>query len=176
MKGGIGSASAVLPNGHILGALVAVNALGDIFDETTGRIVAGARSPNGHGWLAEDLAGTSFGTGSVSQSGTNTTLAVIATNAPWSKSDLAKLAQMAQTGLARAIRPVHTPMDGDIVFALSTAQEMAHEMPPGGWPFALAIAGAIAAQTLARAVVKAIYAATSLYSVPALHDLSANTK
>ncbi|WIG57355.1 MAG: hypothetical protein OJF49_000099 [Ktedonobacterales bacterium] len=176
VKGGIGSASTVLPDGHILGVLVAVNALGDIYDETTGHIVAGARSPNGHGWLAEDLAGTRFDAGSVSLSGTNTTLAVIATDAPWSKSDLAKLAQMANTGLARAIRPVHTPMDGDIVFALSTAHDTVHEEAQGGWPFALTIAGALAAQTLARAVVKAVYAATSLYNVPALHDLSANNK
>ena len=97
---------------------------------------------------------------------TNTTIAVIATDAPFSKAELAKLAQMAHDGLALAVRPTHTPLDGDVVFALSTAREAPTPAQPG-WQIALALAGAIAAQTLARAVVKAVRAATGLHGVPA---------
>jgi L-aminopeptidase/D-esterase-like protein len=173
-KGGIGSASALLPSGHTLGAIVAVNAVGDIYDPDTGRIVAGARAPDGHRWLAQSSpAATPY---DEQRPGTNTTLAVIATDATWGKAELGKLAQMAHDGLARAIRPVHTPMDGDVVFALSTArvtpdartQQMTAE---SAWPLQLALTGEIAAQTLARAVVKAVRAATSLHGVPALRDL-----
>lgn len=173
-KGGIGSASALLPSGHTMGALVAVNAVGDIYDPDTARIVAGARAPDGTGWLAPFSPPVAPYDGQAP--GTNTTLAAIATDAPWGKAELSKLAQMAHDGLARAIRPVHTPMDGDIVFALSTA----HATPDGAaqsataensWPLQLALTGEIAAQTLARAVVKAVRAATSLHGVPALRDL-----
>ncbi len=178
-KGGVGSASAELPGGHVLGALVAVNALGDIYDEATGRIVAGTRRPDGTGWLG---ASSAFAAPSMPSAnnvpatpapGTNTTLAVIATNAPWSKADLTRLAQMAHTGLARAIRPAHTPLDGDIVFALSTAREQPATDAPGAasWPFALAQAGALAAATLSRAVVRAVRAATALHGIPAAGDL-----
>ncbi len=186
-KGGLGSASVALPTGHTIGALVAVNAVGDVYDPDTGQIVAGARSPSGHGWLAQSTQ-TSTGEppsptappygGQVA--GTNTTLAVIATDAPWGKAELAKLAQMAHDGLARAIRPVHTPMDGDIVFALSTARQ-AQAAPTvqapdtTSWPILLAMTGEVAAQTLARAVVKAVRAATGLHGIPAARDLPART-
>jgi L-aminopeptidase/D-esterase-like protein len=172
MKGGVGSASATLPDGHIIGVLAAVNAGGDIYDETTGRIVAGARSPTGRGWLADDLAAGMPGPAAPPlRAGSNTTLAVVATDAPWSKAELAKIAQMAHDGLALAIRPAHTPMDGDVVFALSTARPGTAAPAPTGWPVALALAGALAARTLARAVVKAVQAATGLHGVPALRDL-----
>lgn len=173
-KGGIGSASALLPSGHTMGALVAVNAVGDIYDPDTGQIVAGARAPDGKGWLAQFKPAVIPFDGQAP--GTNTTLAIIATDAPWDKAELGKLAQMAHDGLARAIRPVHTPMDGDIVFALSTARSR----PDGSaqqaadavaWPIQLALTGEIAVQTLARAVTKAVRAATSLHGVPALRDL-----
>lgn len=173
-KGGIGSASALLPSGHIMGALVAVNAVGDIYDSDTGQIVAGARAPDGKGWLAQFSPGAAPYDGQAP--GTNTTLAIIATDAPWGKSELGKLAQMAHDGLARAIRPVHTPMDGDVVFALSTARATPDEpaqqvTAESAWPIQLALTGEVAAQTLARAVAKAVRAATSLHGVPALRDL-----
>jgi L-aminopeptidase/D-esterase-like protein len=173
-KGGIGSASALLPSGHTMGALVAVNAAGDVYDPDTTRVVAGARAPDGKGWFAQSgLVATSY---AGQTPGTNTTLAIIATDAPWGKAELGKLAQMAHDGLARAIRPVHTPMDGDIVFALSTARATSDgsAQPATGastWPIQLALTGEIAAQTLARAVVKAVRAATSLHGVPAVRDL-----
>lgn len=173
-KGGIGSASAVLPSGHILGALVAVNAVGDVYDPDTARIIAGARAPDGSGWLAQP--GPTAMPFSAQAPGTNTTLAIIATDAPWGKAELGKLAQMAHDGLARAIRPIHTPLDGDVVFALSTARASSDSSAQPctdatTWPVQLALTGEIAAQTLARAVVKAVRAATSLHGVPALRDL-----
>lgn len=181
-KGGMGSASGTLADGHTLGALVAVNAVGDVYDPATGRIVAGARGPSGAGWLAEEMGGD-VGRSSPPGAdgpklfpGANTTLAVIATDAPWGKAELAKLAQMAHDGLARAIRPVHTPFDGDTIFALSTARqdaatEGAATEATAGATLLLARAGAMAAETLARAVLKAVRAATGLHGVPALRDL-----
>ncbi len=181
-KGGIGSASAVLPDGHTIGALVAVNALGDVYDEASGRILAGARAPLG-GWLAEEPEEQRGQEPPASQGtapGTNTTLAVIATDGQWGKAELKKLAQMAHAGLAIAIRPVHTPLDGDAVFALSTARpEESHpESHQIGWPVTLSLtmAGTLAARTLSRAVAKAIRAATTLHGVPALGDLPRFTR
>jgi L-aminopeptidase/D-esterase-like protein len=178
VKGGVGSTSEQLPDGHVIGALVAVNALGDIYDAETGRLLAGARSPSSQRWRADDVVAARSGAqprtpppapdqGPVP--GTQTTLAVIATDASFTKAELAKLAQMAHNGLALAIRPVHTPFDGDVIFALSTARDAATAAPAGALP--LALAGATAAQTLARAVAKAIRAATGLHGVPALRDI-----
>lgn len=177
VKGGLGSASTVLPDGHVIGAIVAVNATGDVYDAETGCIVAGARSPSGQGWLADDLRtnpeGPAQGLESSPFPGANTTIAVVATDRLWSKAELSKIAQMAHDGLALAIRPIHTPFDGDTIFALSTARVTGATVPTGtGDPLALSIAGALAAQTLARAVTKAIHAATGLHGVPALRDLS----
>ena len=95
----------------------------------------------------------------------NTTLAVIATDARLSKAQATKLAQMAQDGLARAIRPVHTPFDGDTVFALATGRRAG---PP------LAILGAIAADVLAHAIERSVLEATSLGGLPAARDLMAS--
>jgi L-aminopeptidase/D-esterase-like protein len=174
MKGGIGSASARIAIGYTIGALVAVNALGDIYDEA-GKIVAGARSPSGHGWLTQDrAAGGGIPAGPAPFPSANTTIAVIATDLPLTKAELARLAQMAQDGLARAIRPVHTPFDGDTVFALSLARPDAPAEPVvAGSPLALLSAGILAAETLARAVVKAVRVATGLHGAPGVRDLPA---
>lgn len=176
VKGGLGSASAVLPDGGIVGALVAVNATGDVYDAETGRLVAGTRSPTGQGWLADDLRASPMspaqGLDTSPFLGANTTVAVVATDGAWSKAELAKMAQMAHDGLALAIRPIHTPFDGDTIFALSTARFAGASLPVGvAEPLALSMVGAMAAQTLARAVSKAIRAATGLHGVPALRDL-----
>ena len=174
VKSGVGSASARCATGEpatgnfTLGALVAVNALGDIYDPDTGQLVAGARHPSGAGWLR-----TSAATPTAQRSpfpGANTTLGVIATDAPVNKADLAKLAQMAHDGFALAIRPTHTPFDGDIIFALSTAPSAATAAPAS--PILLAQLGALAAQTVARSIVRAVQAATTLAGVPALRDLN----
>jgi L-aminopeptidase/D-esterase-like protein len=166
MKGGIGSASATLPDGHIVGALVAVNASGDIYDPESGALVVGARHPDG-GWLAQggdvERRETPF-------PGANTTIAVVATDAPLTKTEISKIAQMAHDGLALAIRPVHTPFDGDTVFALSTGHSDSPTTPAGA--IMVSMVGALAAQTLTRAVVKAARAATGLHGIPGLRDLS----
>lgn len=171
VKAGIGSASALLDpalGGFTLGALVAVNAVGDIFDAESGRLVAGARHPAGRGWLRDGPPPT-MAQGSPFP-GANTTLAVIATDAPLNKADLTRLAQMAHDGFALAIRPTHTPFDGDLIFALASAPGAATAGPAS--PILLAALGALAAQTVARAIVRAVREATSLAGIPALRDLS----
>jgi L-aminopeptidase/D-esterase-like protein len=169
VKGGIGSASAVLPDGHVVGALVAVNAVGDVYDIESGQLLAGARSPSGNGWLAREPVPAAHMPESAPFPGANTTLAVVATDAPFSKADLAKLAQMAHDGLALAIRPTHTPFDGDTLFALSMARTAGAGAQNNA--LALSLAGALGEQVVARAVAKAVRAATGLHGVPALRDL-----
>ena len=180
MKGGLGSASAHAPNGAVVGALAAVNALGDIYDASTGRILAGARRPDGQGWLAEMPENASVPGGEASAShapgslAANTTLAVVATDAPLTKAEANKLAQMAHDGIAWAIRPAHTPFDGDAVFTLSVTPPEAHQTAPtGSGPAALAQIGALAARVLARAIADAILSATSLHGVPAASEVGA---
>jgi L-aminopeptidase/D-esterase-like protein len=129
-----------------------------------------ARSPNGTGWLNAAVPTSGDTANPRLVPGAQTTLAVVVTDAPCSKADLTKIAGMAHDGLARAIRPVHTPLDGDIVFALSTAQGTDAGQPTS--PMAVGILGAIAAQALARAIVNAVRVATSLHGIPALRDIA----
>lgn len=163
-KSGIGSASAQLPDEHVMGALIVVNAVGNIYDDQSGELIAGARDPSGNGWFAPSTTATGTST---PFTGANTSIGVIATDAPFSKVELAKIAQMAHDGLARVIRPVHTPFDGDAIFAVSTA----HEVAPQPSAMAVGLAGALAAECMARAVVKAIRSATGLHGVPAISEL-----
>ena len=157
MMGGLGSASCVMDSGITIGALAAVNAAGTV---TIGD------SP--HFWAAPfemdgEFGGFGFPTtlpasarGVITKGARpqNTTLAVIATDAALAKADLKRLAMMAHTGLARAINPVHTPIDGDIVFAMSTGDRHLADGPLG-----LGVLGAVAANTLARAIARGIYEA-----------------
>src|SRR5262249_56651388 len=112
-----------------IGTLVAVNAVGDVYDSESSRILAGARDPTGQGWLLRVPAPAAATPTSAPFPGANTTLVVVATDAPFAKAELTKLAQMAQDGLALAIRPAHTPFDGDTVFALSTSRAGAAGAP-----------------------------------------------
>lgn len=164
MKGGIGTASVTLPNGLIVAAIVAVNAVGDIVDPATGRVVAGVRTEDGKA-LADARALLMNGTldsAAAPRPGGNTTIAVVATNARMSKSDINRVALMADDGLARAIRPAHTTGDGDTVFALATNQ----------WgPASSTMVGALAAEVLAEAIVRAVSQAQSLGGLPAARDL-----
>jgi L-aminopeptidase/D-esterase-like protein len=175
LKGGLGSASATLAGGGVVGALVAVNALGDVYDPATGALLAGARHPSGAGWLVELGPPLAYPFGmdaSASAPGANTTIAVIATSLPLSKAEAGKVAQMAHDGLALAIHPAHTPFDGDTVIALSLASAEARAQAPAGvGPLLLAQVGALAAHVLARAVADAVRSATGLHSTPALRDL-----
>ncbi|MEP7198613.1 MAG: P1 family peptidase, partial [Chloroflexota bacterium] len=110
MKGGLGCASRQIEGEVIVAALVVVNAVGDVVDPRAGQIIAGARNADSNGFVNEDTIRDAVS--SIAPL-TNTTLAVVATNAAITKSGATKIAQMAHDGLARAIRPAHTAMDGD---------------------------------------------------------------
>ena len=124
MKGGIGSAS-VTVNGITVAALVAVNAVGDVIDPASGEVVAGARSADGARRIGTTRALLAGEVPRLLQPGAATTIGVVATDAALDKAQCRKLASMAHDGLARSIWPVHTPFDGDTVFALSTARDVA---------------------------------------------------
>jgi L-aminopeptidase/D-esterase-like protein len=163
MKGGLGSASIKLPGGLVIGALAAVNCVGDVVDPDTGQLLAGARTEDGKG-LADSLAQLRRGvTGGVAGWGENTTLGIVAANVAWTKAEATKVAQMAHDGLALAIRPAHMPFDGDTVFALGTGGG-----PVGGL---LGTIGALAADVLALAVVSAVMHAESFEGFVAYRDL-----
>ncbi|PJF37227.1 MAG: peptidase S58 [Candidatus Thermofonsia Clade 1 bacterium] len=153
-KGGIGSAALQLGNGLIVAALIAVNALGDVVDEE-GRIIAGAHQ-DGKFVGALNLLQLHN-----SVPPTNTLIGVVATNARLSKADLKTVAAAAHDGIAQAIRPAHTPFDGDTIFSLATGQVEAN----------LLTVNAFAAQVTATAIRNAVRQAESLGGVPALRDL-----
>jgi L-aminopeptidase/D-esterase-like protein len=170
MRGGLGSASERLPDGLIVAALVAVNAVGDVRDPRTGMLVAGARAADGLG-LADTLAVLRAGGLAAPALGDprprgNTTIGVVATNAALGKAELAKVAQMAQDGLARTIQPVHTPWDGDTLFALGL----------GGQRADVLVVGTLAAEAVANAVLRAVRTARSLPGLPAAGDLAAQSR
>lgn len=158
MKGGLGSASTLLADGTLVGALVIVNALGDVIDPRTQQVVAGARSPSGTGFLAANPFG-------------NTTIAVVATSAALTKEQANRIAHMAHDGMAQVIRPAHTMFDGDTVFALALgpAAQQLHASPLAA--IQVSTIGAAAAAALARAIMKAVRNATTLHGIPAVSDL-----
>lgn len=160
MKGGIGSATVSLEGvsaGVLVSALVAVNAFGDVVDPSSGEIVAGTR-----GARAGEMAGTARQIRKGVRGGgfrkENTTLAVVATNAGLTKAEAARLAQMASAGMARAISPVFTMFDGDIVFALSSGQQRAD----------LNALGVAAAEAVSQSILRAVRSARGLGGVPGL--------
>ncbi len=161
MKGGIGTAS-VQVGAITVGALVAVNAIGDVVDPSTGRVVAGARTADGQSLLGSMQALLRGELPAHLQAGMATTLGVVATDAVLTKAQAGKVAQMAQDGLARSINPVHTMTDGDTVFALATGAS--------GLPGNVTLIGALAAEVMAAAVLRAVHAATRLGG-PGLPDL-----
>jgi len=162
MKAGVGSYSITLPNGLSVGAIVAVNAVGDIIDPDTGRIVAGVRNPDGTFADARKIL-RSGQAGQAPRPGENTTIGLVATNARLTKTQAQRMALMADDGFARAIFPSHTVGDGDTVFALATGQ----------WAGEVNVTqiGALAADVMARAIVRAATEATGLPNIPAARDL-----
>jgi L-aminopeptidase/D-esterase-like protein len=163
MRGGLGTAAITAPGGLVVAALVAVNAVGDVVDPATGRIVAGVRTPDGKG-LAD--ARVLMRTGALAPSGAvgrNTTIGVVATNATLTKAQAKKVAQMAQDGLARAIWPSHTTVDGDTIFALATGGR-------AGAPDVMTI-GSLGADVVAEAVLRAVRAAKGIPGYPAAGEL-----
>jgi len=176
MKGGIGTASADLGGGVVVGAIVAVNAFGDVVEN--GKIVAGARSKNigpvhlgAPGYFADTLTvmtqiaargktilhfargGDPLGGGTG-----NTVIGVVATNTKLTKEEVNKVAQMAHDGLARTIRPAHTMLDGDTLFALATGDKSAD----------VNIIGAYAAEVVAQAILNGVRAAEAVPGWPAV--------
>ncbi len=157
MKSGIGSASLTLGSGVMVAALVAVNALGDVIDPETGKIIAGARTaPNSRDFI-NSAAAMRHGTGGPGFRG-NTTLAVVATNAKLDRVQINKVAALASLGVARTISPVNTMSDGDMTFALSLGKEAA----------SVDAVGVAAAEALAIAVVRAVRAAKTVGGIPGL--------
>ena len=160
MKGGVGSAAIRLPDGLVVAALVVVNAAGDVVDPATGQVVAGVRGDDGR--LADARQLLRHGHVERPPAGAQTTLAVVATNATLTKAEATRVAQVAHDGLARAIAPAHTPVDGDVVFALATGR--------GEGPADLLVVGALAADAVADAVLSAVRAAEGLPDIPAVRD------
>jgi L-aminopeptidase/D-esterase-like protein len=166
MKGGIGSACLTV-DGVTVGAIIACNALGDVVDPATGRPLAGARTKNGRSLLDSRRAILKGDAPKPLLAGTNTTIGVIATDAPITKAQATRLATMAHDGLARAINPVHTMSDGDTLFALGTGRA---KRSPG-----MMVLGTMAAEATAQAVVRAVRAAQSVrigkLHLPAMRDM-----
>jgi L-aminopeptidase/D-esterase-like protein/GNAT superfamily N-acetyltransferase len=183
-KAGIGTASVDLGGGVIVGAIVAVNAFGDVIEPSTGQILAGARKPDllkkpdflpalavrpgekpgfsAHVHFADTLATAKGLIGKTvlrfARGGENTVIGVVATNAKLDKEQVCKVAQMADDGLARAVRPAHTLYDGDTIFALSLGAKSAD----------VNLVGAYAAEMVARAIVNAVLAAEPAGGLPAV--------
>jgi len=167
MKSGIGSASLEIGAGVVVGALAAVNAFGDVIDPQNGQILAGARSRDvgplhigAPGYFADTLQvmQTLIGrTALAFGSRENTVIGVVASNARLNKEEINKVAQMAHDGLARAVRPAHTMLDGDTIFALATGEHAAD----------VNIVGAFAAQVFAQAIINAVRAAKPVAGLPA---------
>jgi L-aminopeptidase/D-esterase-like protein len=157
MKSGIGSCTVTLPNGVMVSSLVAVNAVGDVIDPSTGKIVAGARKSAASreflnsAELYKERPPAGF-------RGRNTTLCVVATNAKLTKVEAKKLAQLGSLGMARAINPVNTMDDGDIVFALSVGSQSAD----------IGALGVAAAESVAESILRAVKLAKTLGGIPGL--------
>lgn len=170
MKSGIGSASIHIGKGVIVGALAAVNAFGDIIDPGSGKIVAGARAAKtgpfkigATAYFADTLQVMKSGIGRAVlnlATRTNTVIGVVALNVSLNKTQMTKVAQMAQDGVARTIRPAHTLLDGDTVFALATGNKKVD----------VSIAGAYAAEALSLAILRSARMAASAGGLPGLYS------
>jgi L-aminopeptidase/D-esterase-like protein len=170
MKSGIGTASMDIGGGVMVGAIVAVNAFGDVIDPQTSQIIAGARATKvgpvklgAKGYFADTLMVMRSLIGRTAlnfASRANTVIGVIATNAKLDKNETNKIAQMAHNGLALTIRPAHTMFDGDTIFALATDKKNAD----------VNIVGAFAVEVMAEAVLRGVRAAKSIAGLPAASD------
>jgi L-aminopeptidase/D-esterase-like protein len=164
MKSGLGSAAISIGSGLVVGALVVVNAIGDILDPSTGAILAGVRKP-GSDEFADSLQVMKSMLGKKephsARSVSSTVIGVVATNARLTKEEANKMAQMGQNGVARSVRPAHMMLDGDTLFALSTGRDRAD----------VNLIGAYAAEMVAEAVVRAVKAAEGIPGIPAWRDL-----
>ena len=165
MKSGLGS-YALQVEGLQVGALVAVNCLGDVVDPLTGEKLAGPLSDDGRTMVdTEEIMIRSFAEKKDLFSG-NTTIGVVATNAALTKAQAAKFASMAQNGYARTMRPAHSMVDGDTIFALAT----------GGIEADLSVVGLLAARVMERAVIAAVKSAESLCGLKCYADIRSTGK
>lgn len=160
MKTGIGSFAIEL-GGLQIGAVVAVNALGDIYDWKTGQKIAGLLAPDRKSFRSTEEELARRITKIENRFANNTTLGVVLTNASFGKAQLCKIAGMAQDGFARSIRPVHTTADGDSIYAVSLGDIEADQD----------LVGALGAEVMSEAIKRAVYAAESAYGFPAAGDL-----
>jgi L-aminopeptidase/D-esterase-like protein len=169
LKGGLGSASWRTRDGFEIGAVAAVNAFGSVLMPGLPNFWAAPLERNeefgGHGTSPMPIGDLEPEIAKTALAGTNTTLGIVATNATLTKADARRLAIMAQDGLARAIRPAHTPFDGDVVFALA----MGHR--PLTQPTDLFRVGSLAADCLSRAIARAVYNAADLGDIRAYRSL-----
>jgi L-aminopeptidase/D-esterase-like protein len=165
MKGGLGSAAITLPNGLVVAAIVAVNAVGDIIDPQDGKVVAGTRTEDGKSLadVRKLLRSGAVGARPAPRAGENTTIGLVATNARLSKTDINRVAMMADDGFARAIAPSHTTGDGDTVFSLATGRWQGEAN--------VSLIGALAADVMAEAIVRAASKADSVAGVPSAKEL-----
>jgi L-aminopeptidase/D-esterase-like protein len=156
MKGGVGAAGEELRGGLVVAALFAVNAFGDVIDED-GRVLAGLREAPGSPRIEGTLRALVEGAPPPAARSTSTVIGVVATNGRFGREDLIRIAGMAHDGIARAVSPAHTLLDGDTVFALAT----------GAVDGDATLAGAVAAEVAARAVRRGVLRATPLGGLPA---------
>jgi L-aminopeptidase/D-esterase-like protein len=160
VKSGLGTASQKIARDIVIAALIVVNAVGDVIEPGTGKILAGPRKLDGSGFLStSELWKGGF---KEAVPPFNTVIGVVATDAKLSKAEANKLARVAQVGIARTIDPCHTMYDGDALFALSSGEKEAD----------INALGAAAAEVVAEAIVRAIQKAETLAGVPAAKDVN----
>jgi L-aminopeptidase/D-esterase-like protein len=164
MKGGIGSAALTTGDGLIVGAIVAVNAVGTVIDPRTAKPVAGVRSADGR-TLEDPFALVRRGVLQVSRLLENTSIGVVVTNAKLTKAQARRVAEMAHDGLARAIVPAHTPSDGDTLFAMGTGSF--------GRDTNVSVVGQLAAEAVSDAILRAVRLAKGLPGFPSATELAA---
>jgi L-aminopeptidase/D-esterase-like protein len=170
MKGGVGTSSVQGPNGLIVGAFVVINAFGDVFNPYSNQILAGARKSkkslqlaNSSKWMKQGVTRKQFGVVNPSDpSAFNTTLGIIATNANLTKKEIHQVAQIAHSGLAKVISPLHTTFDGDLVFAISYGKKKGD----------VNTIGLLGEAALIESVQRAIIKADGFGIIPAYKDLA----
>ncbi len=160
-KSGLGMASQKITGGVVVAALMVVNAFGDVIDPKAGKVIAGPRQPGKDGFLStsELLKSGQFNKTAFPS---NTIIGVVATNAKLNKTQVSKLAQVAQVGIARTIDPCHTVYDGDALFTLSLGERKGDFMT----------LGAVAAEVVAAAIIRAVLQSETLGGVPAIRDMN----
>jgi len=169
MKGGVGTSSVKGPNGLIVGALVVVNALGDVFDPDSKEILAGARTSkkslrlsDSSKWIKQGVTRKPFSpAGHNDFTFCNTTLGVMVTNGCFSKKEMHQTIQMAHGGLSKVISPIHTPSDGDMLFGISLGKKKSD----------VTTVGLLGEVVLMDAVKRAVIKADGFGVIPAYRDL-----